>query len=194
MLKSIFPLGLAALLGACSYVDEYERHVHGWEPTYCYQSIGGVECFRTPYHRDERRLVNYFGPHPSRFDKPEPPEPAPHSPPGMVNYWVKDPEPIPRPAPQASLAQLPWLDPAVAQADADRVEFSRVNETRAGTEALLKHMGIGPYGEVKAIAARPPMAKPADGMQVSVRPAAVALEQPAPPAQPLPPVVEVPVN
>jgi hypothetical protein len=114
MLKSIFPLGLAALLGACSYVDEYERHVHGWEPTYCYQSIGGVGCFRTPYHRDERRLVNYFGPHPSRFDKPEPPEPAPHSPPGMVNYWVKDPEPIPCPSPARQMCEFQGFRPAAA--------------------------------------------------------------------------------
>ena len=45
-------------------------------PLNCYKSIGGVECFREPYHRDQRRLVNYFGPHPSRFEKPEPPEPA----------------------------------------------------------------------------------------------------------------------
>jgi hypothetical protein len=101
MIRLLLLVGLAAVLASCGYVDKYESWVHDWEPTYCYQSIGGVECFREPFHRDERRLVNYFGPHPSRYDKPEPPVPAPHAPPKMINYWVKDPEPIPRPAPQA---------------------------------------------------------------------------------------------
>ena len=74
MRTKLLTLGLTALLGACGYVDAYEKAVSDWEPTYCYKSIGGVECFREPFHRDERRLVNYFGPHPSRYDKPEPPQ------------------------------------------------------------------------------------------------------------------------
>ena len=76
MYKQIATNGLAALLGACGYVSEYEKAVYDLEPTYCYKSIGKVDCYREPFHRDERRLVNYFGPHPSRFEKPEPPEPA----------------------------------------------------------------------------------------------------------------------
>ena len=99
MLRILATFGLVSVLGACGYVSEYEKAVYDWEPTYCFKSIGKVVCYKEPYHRDEKRLVNYFGPDPSRYDKPEPPERAPHAPPQMVNYWVKDAEPIPRPAP-----------------------------------------------------------------------------------------------
>ncbi len=102
----LLPLAVAS----CGYVDAYEEAVHDMEPAYCYQTIGGVTCFRTPYHRDGARLVNYFGPHPSRYDPPDPPELAPLRAPPEVNYWVKDAEPIPRPAPTAARqGELPWL-------------------------------------------------------------------------------------
>ena len=61
------PLILTAaifFLGAC------EHRVAECKPLYCYQSIGAVQCFSTPYHRDEKRLVNYCGPHPDSYDKP----------------------------------------------------------------------------------------------------------------------------
>ncbi len=148
MQKIPLTMGFLAFLGACSTMDAYEQAVQDWEPTYCYKSIGGTECFREPYHRDERRLVNYFGPHPSRYDKPEPPEPAPHSPPQMVNYWVKDAEPIPRPAPTGKASALPWLDPALVEEEAEKREFARLEARTDGTWALLKRMGIGPHGEV----------------------------------------------
>jgi len=98
-MKRFFEYGFIAavplLVSACGYVSEYERHVHDWEPTYCYQSIGGVQCYREPKFSDERRLVNYFGPHPSRYDKPEPPEKVQLKAPKQIDYWVKDPEPVP---------------------------------------------------------------------------------------------------
>ena len=94
---------VAALVGACGYVSAYEEAVYDVEPVYCYQSIGqsvsGVECYKTPKHRDERRLVNYYGPHPSRYDRPEPPPPPTLSAPPSVDFFVRDPEPIPEPAP-----------------------------------------------------------------------------------------------
>ena len=148
MQKFLISAGLAALLGACSYVDAYEEAVYDLEPSYCYKSIGGVECYRKPYHRDERRLVNYFGQHPSRYDKPEPAERAPHSPPEMVNYWVKDAEPIPRPAPSGNVANLPWLDPELQIEEANKREFDRMAAKTDATFALLNKMGIGPHGEV----------------------------------------------
>lgn len=94
---------VAALVGACGYVSAYEEAVYDVEPVYCYQSIGqsvsGVECYKTPKHRDERRLVNYYGPHPSRYDRPEPPPPPTLAAPPAVDFFVRDPEPIPQPAP-----------------------------------------------------------------------------------------------
>lgn len=182
-------LSLAALLGACGYVSEYEKAVYDWEPTYCYKSIGRVACYKEPYHRDEKRLVNYFGPDPSHYDKPDAPEATPFDPPEMVNYWVKDPEPIPRPAPSGNVANLPWLDPAVARADVDKQEFARLAANPKGTRAFLGRMGIGPGGarairkpntDVSALPGNTPVLQPAT--------------QPAPEAQPKPPVIEVDLN
>ena len=94
---------VGVLVGACGYLSEYEKAVYDIEPVYCYQSIGqsvsGVECYKTPKHRDERRLVNYYGPHPSRYDRPEPPPPPTLSAPPSVDFFVRDPEPLPEPAP-----------------------------------------------------------------------------------------------
>ncbi|MFQ5763688.1 MAG: hypothetical protein ACE5GT_02060 [Rhodospirillales bacterium] len=193
------PLGLSAILSACGYVDAYEEAVHDLEPTYCYQSIGTVACFREPYHRDERRLVNYFGPHPSRFDKPEPPTPTPLSPPEMVNYWVKDAEPIPRPAPTGKVSNLPWLDPARNAEQLARIEFARKAESRDGVDALLARMGIGRHGEVAPVAGaeappRPGVPAPAAKTNDGKAAARGVPEQPAPPAVPVPPVIEVDVN
>ncbi len=99
MRNTLFPTAVGVLVGACGYVSEYEKAVYDIEPVYCYQSIGrsvsGVECYKTPKHRDERRLVNYYGPHPSRYDRPEPPPPPTLSAPPPVDFYVRDPEPIP---------------------------------------------------------------------------------------------------
>lgn len=59
---TLFLTAVGVLVGACGYLSEYEKAVYDVEPVYCYQSIGqsvsGVECYKTPKHRDERRLVN----------------------------------------------------------------------------------------------------------------------------------------
>ena len=178
-------MGLALFLSACGYVSEYEKAVYDLEPTYCYKSIGGVACYKEPYHRDERRLVNLFGPDPSRYDKPDAPEAAPFVPPEMVNYWVKDAEPIPRPAPSGNVASLPWLDPAVARADADKREFTRLAANPKGTRAFLGRMGIGP-GAARTIRKA--------NTDVSEYPGNTPALQPAPARQPTPPVIEVDLN
>ncbi|MCW9034896.1 MAG: hypothetical protein OQJ97_11810 [Rhodospirillales bacterium] len=71
MWKSLFFLPVILLTSACGYVSEYEKSVSDFEPTYCYKSLAGVECYEEPYHRDKRRLVNYFGPSPTRSAPPE---------------------------------------------------------------------------------------------------------------------------
>ncbi|MBI2584303.1 MAG: hypothetical protein HYW28_00265 [Rhodospirillales bacterium] len=107
MRKLLLPVGLAALLGACENAVRYEAAVRNWEPTYCYQTIGEAACYEAPYHRDERRLVNYFGPHPRRYEKPVPPTPPTPVPPAPINYWVKDPEPIPCPVTPRQMCEFP---------------------------------------------------------------------------------------
>lgn len=103
MRNTLVLTAVGALVGACGFVSAYEEAVYDLEPVYCYQSIGrsvsGVECYKTPKHRDERRLVNYYGPHPSRYDRPEPPPPPTLAAPPAVDFFVRDPEPIPEPAP-----------------------------------------------------------------------------------------------
>ena len=103
MRNTVVLAAVAALVGACGYGSAYEEAIYDPEPVYCYQSIGqsvsGVECYKTPKHRDERRLVNYYGPHPGSYDRPEPtPRPTLSAPPS-VDFFVRDPEPIPEPAP-----------------------------------------------------------------------------------------------
>jgi len=110
----LFPVGLMALLAACEPPMRYEAAVRDLEPTYCYQTIGEAACYEAPYHRDARRLVSYFGPHPRRYAKPvPPPEPVP-VPPASINYWVKDPEPIPCPVTPRQLCEFEGFRPAAS--------------------------------------------------------------------------------
>ncbi len=108
-----------ALLAACGYVSEYEKAVYDYEPVYCYQSLAGIQCFDKPNHRDEKRLVNYYGPAPSRFDRPKPPAPAVHQAPPAVDFYVRDREPIPEPAAPRETTRLPWLKNAAMAPVAD---------------------------------------------------------------------------
>ena len=94
MLKRVFMLAGLLIVAACGYVDEYEEAVYDHQPVYCYQSIGKAVCFNEPYHRDADRLVNYYGPHPSRYDAPDAPEKLDLIAPVQTNVWVKDPEPV----------------------------------------------------------------------------------------------------
>ena len=109
ILTTLTVIAPALLLAACSYVSEYEKGVYDYEPVYCYRSLAGIQCFDKPNHRDEKRLVNYYGLAPSRFDRPEPPAPATHHAPPAVDFYVRDREPIPEPAPPRKTSRLPWL-------------------------------------------------------------------------------------
>jgi len=109
MNKLIIPALAALALGACAQKSAYEAAVEDYEPVYCYKSIGGVACYEEPYHRDERRIVNYFGPAPIRYDRPDEPDPQKLFAPEPVDFCVKDPEPVPQPAPKGDLADRPWL-------------------------------------------------------------------------------------
>lgn len=154
MLKKLcFAAAFTAALGACSYVDEYERQVSDWEPTYCYKSLSDVQCYREPKQSDALRLVNYYGPHPSRYEAPEKaPAPAPKAP-EMVNYWVKDPEPVPRAAPSGDLGDRPWLtaegqaeQAALEAAHKAKKEDAALMADSAGTRALLRRIADGAAG------------------------------------------------
>jgi len=190
----IATVGLAVFLGACGYVSEYEKAVYALEPTYCYKSIGKVACYREPFHRDERRLVNYFGPDPSRYDKPDAPEATPIAAPEIINYWVKDAEPVPRPAAVGNVSNLPWLDPAVAKASTGDSDFQRLSAGSGGTRALLERMGIGPHGQLGLSPARPAPGPDRQAARASGQPASEPAPEPASKAQPKPPVVEVEVD
>jgi len=109
MRKLMIIVACAGFLDACAQKSAYEAAVEDYEPTYCYKSLAGVSCYKKPYFRDERRLVNYFGPAPERYGRPAPPPEQKLFAPKASNYWVKDPEPIPRAAPQGDLADRPWI-------------------------------------------------------------------------------------
>ena len=109
VLTALTVIAPAVLLAACGYVSEYEKGVYDYDPVYCYQSLAEIQCFDKPNHRDEKRLVNYYGPAPSRFGRPEPPAPAIHHAPPPVDFYIRDREPIPEPAPPRKTTSLPWL-------------------------------------------------------------------------------------
>jgi len=89
-----------SILSACGYVDKYEEAVYEMEPQYCYQQLGSVQCYREPVHRDAARLVNYYGPHPSRYDMPSPPDRLEPTAPSPVAFYVMDDDLIPDDAPK----------------------------------------------------------------------------------------------
>ena len=99
MQKILFLGALLILLGACSYIDDYEAQVYDKDPLYCYKSLGEIQCYKKPQSHDVRRFVNYYGPHPSRYEIPAAlPAPLLNAPP-PVDFYVRDPEPIPVPKP-----------------------------------------------------------------------------------------------
>jgi hypothetical protein len=123
MLRTLTLIAATALMGACSYVDRYEAGVYHYEPTYCYQSIGAVRCYRTPNHRDEKRLVNYYGPHPTRFEKPPAAEKPVHNALPPVSFYVRDPEPVPAPVPPRSRTTAAVNGQAPAEAQEYETDF-----------------------------------------------------------------------
>lgn len=130
----------AVTLAACGYVDEYERQVHDMEPVYCYRTLGAPECHREPSYADRRQLVNYFGPHPSRYDVPPVPVlPEPKAP-EMVNYWVKDAEPVARAAPAGDVADRPWLTEDGRDEQAAAARRMELEKSAVGTQALLRRI------------------------------------------------------
>ncbi|MEK9722990.1 MAG: hypothetical protein VW405_05830 [Rhodospirillaceae bacterium] len=127
-------LALSLALGACAQKSAYEAAVEDLEPVYCYQSLGGVACYEKPDFRDERRLVNYFGPAPLRYDRPEPAPERKLFAPEQVNYWVKDVEPVPQAAPQGDLADRPWVGTSPSLTEA-RLDVQRGRDATRGEDA-----------------------------------------------------------
>jgi hypothetical protein len=139
MNKKFMSAGFLLALSGCGFVDPYEEAVHDMDPVYCYQSLGSVQCFRQPNHPDKRRLVNYYGPHPSRYEAPaRAPVPELQAPP-PVPFWVRDPEPVLEPfikmsgrtvapIPPAPCLTSPGLPRPVSQADREAIKKSRITE------------------------------------------------------------------
>ncbi len=110
MVRHLVLPAVAVLLGGCSLSALFEEEAAVQpDPVYCYQSLGrstgSVTCYQTPVHRDQRRLVNFYGPHPETYPRPAPPAPARLSPPPSVDFYVRDPEPVPPEAPPLPAAR-----------------------------------------------------------------------------------------
>jgi hypothetical protein len=88
-------MGPALTAGCASHESAYARSVADYEPVYCYQSLAAVTCHARPNPRDATRLVNYYGPSPSRYAPVEPPPLAEPQAPKPVGPAVQDPEPAP---------------------------------------------------------------------------------------------------
>jgi len=153
MNKKLMPIGFMVALSGCGFVDSYEEAVYDLNPVYCYQSLGGVQCHAKPNHADKRRLVNYYGPHPRRYEVPGPvPVPQLQAPP-PVPFWVRDPEPVPQPflkmssrtvAPVtlSSILQSPDLPSPLREADKDPIKKSRITEPLPPEDTEVKRPGV----------------------------------------------------
>jgi hypothetical protein len=145
MKRVLAVLAFTVALGACAQKSVYEAAVQDREPVYCYKSLAGVVCHETPNFRDERRMVNYFGPAPKRYDRPAPPPEQKLFAPEPINYWVKDPEPLPRAKPHGDLADRPWVTMGVAGAlNHDPKQAARIaseREVLAGTSLVDAEQG-----------------------------------------------------
>ena len=142
MLKPLMTMAAAALLGACGYVSDYEKAVYDYEPAYCYKSLAGVQCFKSPNHRDERRLVNYFGPHPSRYERPAPPPPPRLLPPPPVDFYVRHAEPIPSPAVPMKAASVAPVSESARPAESDNDTSGEAVTAAPTAPGLASDQGI----------------------------------------------------
>ena len=125
MWKISVSTGILLLLTACGHVSEYEKAVYDMEPVYCYQSIGNASCYDKPKHADERRLVNYFGPSPTRYDRPEAPEERELAPPPEIKTWVKDAEPVVLTSAQEQAQRRGEQQRLQQQADAAKLQYRK---------------------------------------------------------------------
>lgn len=162
----------AVILAACSSnLTQYEQQVQNLEAVYCYKSIGTVQCYTKPLLGESRRLVNFYGPAPSQYDKPDQPRVASPKAPRMIDHWVKDPEPIPQAAPLKS--QTRYAPPIKAEPvrATNQQEISSAAPTRQEDVSFMD-------GLMRSMFGKPQLAyKPLASMSPPL--------QPAPPAQPL---------
>jgi hypothetical protein len=86
-------VAILCLAGCTSFESEYEKGVYDYEPLYCYQTLGGVDCHRQPHRRDAARLVNYYGPAPGKYKSPKPPKDSALRAPPKAAATDHDPEP-----------------------------------------------------------------------------------------------------
>lgn len=101
-LRRILALALLACLAGCTgYESAYEEGVEDFEAVYCYASLADPMCYRRPYFRDQRQLINYFGPSPRRYDRPKPPKPVRLQPPPPLADQPSGEPPPERPADRA---------------------------------------------------------------------------------------------
>lgn len=101
---------LVAGAGGCTrYESAYEEGVEAYEPVYCYASLADPACYRRPSVRDERRLINYYGPSPRRYDRSKPPKPVRLQPPPPLAERPSDAPPPERPA-ERPATQPPPVD------------------------------------------------------------------------------------
>lgn len=106
-----WPIALifAVLIGCGERDSPYVAAVREEQPIYCYQTLASVDCYAKPLFRDERQMVNFFGPPPRDYDRPKRP-PAPRlAPPPEVDFYcrVSEPDACPLTAADAPAAPPP---------------------------------------------------------------------------------------
>src|SRR5512132_637581 len=144
----------AFCLAACTrYESEYERGVYDYEPIYCYQTIGAIDCRREPQRHDAARLVNYYGPAPGEYDPPDPPKESPLRPPPKAKSAYRDPEPAGGPAPAtAATREAAGRNSASAGAGEAGASKSAAEQEKSDWKEWLPLVSVA-FGALQAVAA-----------------------------------------
>lgn len=132
-------VALAVAVVGCGEKDTpYVAAIRDELPVYCYQTLAGVDCYAKPNFRDERQLVNFYGPPPRDFERPRPPAPARLDPPPEVDWYCRVAEPDACPLPPASSSQTaaamndddpPPLEPVLDETLASEPSFATLGDT-----------------------------------------------------------------
>jgi len=127
-------VAMAFAAAGCGEKDTpYIAAVRPEPPLYCYQTLAGVNCYAKPDFRDERQLINFYGPPPRDYDRPEPPEPARLDPPPEVDWYCRVSEPDACPLTTAPEPEHAAVEPAELEP-----EDSELVEPEPGPPASLE--------------------------------------------------------
>lgn len=169
---SVVVAGFVSGCGGREHASPYAAAVFDDPPIYCYRTIGDADCYRQPLVGAERRLVNYYGPPPEDYDRPEPlPAPQLHPPP--PRRPVPDPNVV-VPAPASAVTPANQPTPLFPTTPSPAAEAEGGNDlattTTPGTTTATATVAVTPTATPPVAAQRAAVPSPGNPANVSPKP------------------------